>query len=157
MALWFNAHAGNRDLMEMFLKRVLMEFKQPSRHLSSQQQWGTEWNWSYSMIAVAVTCNFTCRSIELFTLYISHYFCSVIFSFCKYFNTPYPTVPATNNKTVGVNDGYRYFTKNWSHCCGRKPASREWKFSHHILDLTRHKFPTTEKWQFPVPNMYGIT
>lgn len=44
------------------------------------------------------------------------------FSFCKDFKTPYETVPATNKKTVGVKDGYKYLTKKSSHASGRKPA-----------------------------------
>lgn len=49
--------------------------------------------------------------------------CPLRFSFCRYFNTPYTTVPATNRATVGVNDGYRYLTKNLSHSSGRKPEA----------------------------------
>lgn len=45
------------------------------------------------------------------------------FSFCKDFKTPNETVPATNKKTVGVKDGYKYLTKKSSHASGRKPEA----------------------------------
>jgi hypothetical protein len=56
------------------------------------------------------------------SLYSQNHFRSLRFSFCRYFETPYATVPATNKPTVGVKDGYRYFTKNLSHSSGRKPV-----------------------------------
>lgn len=46
----------------------------------------------------------------------------LFFSFSRYFTTPYATVPKMKKTTVGVNEGYRYFTKKLSHSSGKKPA-----------------------------------
>lgn len=43
--------------------------------------------------------------------------------------TPYTTVPATNKKTVGVKEGYKYLTKKLSHSSGKKPAIPHRKLS----------------------------
>lgn len=77
-------------------------------HLSIKYNIKTYW--------IASSC-----TLKFLSILSKDHFWPLSSSFCRYFITPYAVVPAINKRTVGVKDGYKYFTNNLSHSSGRKP------------------------------------